>query len=358
MKKTMMLISKTCLLFTVVLITVTGCKSEDESQDRPDLESVEIRPEVVFDVVDDQPLQFFIESRGVVEPAQRIQITPRIGGFVEQHNIVEGRYVNQGDILLKLNDDEWVNEERSAYNEYQKAKNEYEIESRLRNDSGSGSNGDESLLRITTGLAEAELAWERVKLNLSYATLEAPFSGRVSAEQVVSNGAYVSAGQELGLLIDASKVRIRFDVLESEIDALEEGMSVELTGPGGKEFDGEIIAISPVVNTETKTGQVLVEVENPGYELKSGMTVEGRVFVRSESSKVRMPREALLERDGRTLVFKLNSNEVQWIYVTPEAMNSEWVLINHPEIAPGDTLAVDQHFSISHQQKVVPLLVN
>jgi hypothetical protein len=34
------------------------------------------------------------------------------------------------------------------------------------------------------------------------------------------------------------------------------------------------------------------------------------------------------------------------------------VLIDHPEIEPGDTLAVDQHFSISHQQKVVPLLVN
>jgi len=49
---------------------------------------------------------------------------------------------------------------------------------------------------------------------------------------------------------------------------------------------------------------------------------------------------------------------VEWIYVTPVAMNSEWILLDHENISPGDTIAVDQHFSISHQQKVVPLMLN
>ncbi|MAO65910.1 MAG: efflux transporter periplasmic adaptor subunit [Balneola sp.] len=345
------------LLITVTLFT--ACKSEEDTPEAPDADSVEIRPEVVFDVVDDEPLNFYIESRGVVEPLQRIQITPRIGGFVEEHNIEEGRLVEKGDILLKLDDEEWVNQERSAYNEYRSAKNEYEIEARFRNSNGDAENQNESLLRITTGLAEAELAWERAKLNLSYTTIKAPFDGRISTQQVVSSGAYVSAGADLGALIDAATARIRFDVLESEIDNLAEGMSVQVFGPGGTEYEGAIIAISPEVNPDTKTGQVLVEVENNDYDLKTGMTVDGRVFVRSRESKVRMPREALLERDGRTLVFRLlNNEEVEWIYVTPVAMNSEHVLIDHEDINPGDTLAVDQHFSISHQQKVVPLLVN
>lgn len=344
------------LIITAILFS--SCKTEQETPDTPDLDGIEIRPEVVFDIVDDEPLRFFIESRGVVEPLQRIQITPRIRGFVEEHNIVEGRLVAEGDILLKLDDEEWVNQERSAYNEYLKAKNEFDIESRLRNSSGQNENGDDRLLRVTTGLAEAELAWERAKLNVSYTIMLAPFSGRISTQQVVSKGAYISAGTDLGSLIDAATVRIRFDVLESEIDNLEVGMEVELFSPGGAQYIGEIIAISPEVKTETKTGQVLVEVNNEEYALKTGMTVDGRVFVRSEKSKVRMPREALLERDGRYLVFRLNKDEAEWIYVTPVAMNSDWILIDHPEIEPGDTLAVDQHFSISHQQKVVPLLVN
>ena len=349
------------ILFTIIFLS--GCKGEEEERDTPDQDSIEIRPEVVFAETDAEPLNFYIESRGVVEPLQRTKITARISGFIESHQIEEGAEVQQGDVLLQFVDDEWEYELQQAQNNYDKAKNQYDIDKRLRE--GYSGESNDQMIRINSGLAEAEVALERAKLNFSYTTIKAPFSGVVSLREVVDNrsfiseGSYITSGQQLGTLVDASKVRIRFDILESEIDNLGSGMGVTLTGPGGSEFEGRIVAISPEVDPETKTGQVMVEVDNPDRELKTGMTVEGRVFVRSEESKVRMPREALLERDGRTLVFRLlNNEEVEWIYVTPVSMNTDYVLIDHPEIEPGDTLAVDQHFSISHQQKVVPLMAN
>lgn len=349
-----------CLLLTGLLLT--SCKSKEEKRDTPDLDSIEIRPEVVFSVVDDEPLKFYIESRGVVEPLQRTKITARISGYVKSHKIEAGANVKKGEELLQFVNDEWEYELEQARNNYVKAKNQYEIDKRLRD--GYTGQSNEEMIRINSGLADAEVAYEKAKLNFSYTTVKAPFSGSLSLREVVTNrgfisqGSYVTAGQQLATLVDASKVRIRFDVLESEIDNLKTGMAVTLSGPGGNKFEGDIVAVSPVVDSETKTGQVIVEVDNQAGDLKTGMTVEGRVFVRSEKSKVRMPREALLERDGRTLVFKLNGDEVQWIYVTPVAMNTQYVLINNPEINPGDTLAVDQHFSISHQQKVIPLMAN
>jgi RND family efflux transporter MFP subunit len=349
-----------CVLITAMLFT--ACKSQEETPETPDQDSVEIRPEVVFDISDEEPLQFFIESRGVVEPLQRTIITPRISGYVESHNIEEGAYVEKGEVLLQFNDDEWAYELEQARNEFLKAQNQYEIDKRLR--VGYEGISNEEMIRINSGLADAEVAYERAQLNYSYTKITAPFSGRISLREAVTNrnyvsvGAYVSAGSQLGTLMDASKVRVRFDLLESEIDALAVGMTVTLVGPGGNEFEGSIIAVSPEVDPATKTGQVLVEVDNEDGDLLTGMTVEGRIFVRSQEGKVRIPREALLERDGRTLVFKLNNDEVEWIYVTPIGMNSDWVLIDNPEINPGDTLAVDQHFSISHQQRVVPLMAN
>ncbi|MDZ7715115.1 MAG: efflux RND transporter periplasmic adaptor subunit [Balneolaceae bacterium] len=116
-------------------------------------------------------------------------------------------------------------------------------------------------------------------------------------------------------------------------------------------------AVSPVVDSESKTGEVIVTAQNNSGVLRPGMTVEGRIQVEKLTGKIRIPRSAVLERDGgRTLVFKLHPDkaEVEWIYVTPKFQNSEWTLIDHPDIEPGDTLAVDKHFALSHLQKVDP----
>ncbi len=345
------------ILIVLPLLLLVSCKSKKETPETPELESIEILPEVVFDIVDDEPLRFYVESRGVVEPDQKILITPRIGGFVETHNVVEGRLLKKGDIILQFDQKEWKFRKDDAYNKYLKAKNKYETELRLRSELN-GDTKQNELMKINTGLAEAELNYERAKLDYSYTSIKAPFDGYISTKEVISKGAYVGAGRELGSFVNTNKVKIRFDVLEKEIAELKAGMAVELTGPSGNNFSGTIVAISPEINQESKTGQAIVEVDNSSRELKTGMTVEGRIFVRDATSKIRMPRESLLSRDGRTLVFKLNSGEVEWIYVTPVEMNTEWVLIDHEDINPGDTLAVDKHFSISHQQKVIPLMAN
>lgn len=344
-------------LFVIILGgLLISCKGEKEEVETPDLDSIEILPEVVFTVVDDEPLRYYIESRGVVEPIQKLVISPKISGFIEKHNIASGKEINKGDLILQFDKEELENSLQEAENNYLQAKNEYETT--IRSQQAYSGNFDDKLIRINTGLANAELIYERAKLNLKYTTMKAPFSGTVSTDEVLSVGAFIGAGKDLGSLLNTKKVRVRFDVLEKEVIQLNKGMDVEIKGPSNDEYIGKIVAISPEIDEESKTGQAIVEVNNPDGTFKTGMTVEGRIFVRSATSKVRMPRESLLARDGRTLVFKLNKNEVEWIYVTPEEMNTEWVLINHEEINPGDTLAVDKHFSISHQQKVVPLIAN
>jgi RND family efflux transporter MFP subunit len=335
-------------------VALTSCVEDGQERERPDYDSIEILPEVVFKAVDDQPLDFFIESRGVVEPLERVQIVPRLAGFIDYHSIEDGRYVNRGDTLIQLNRAEWEFQVKEAYNQYLNAKAEYDVEVKLRR--GEMTESEIEGFRITTGLADAEVAYERAKLDLSFTTITAPFSGIISTKEVISKGSYIQAGTEFGILIDYSTVRIRFEVLESEISQLKTGYPINIIDPAGNKIKGRIVAVSPEIDVRTKTGQVIAEAANPGLLLKPGMTVEGRVFVKSEKAKVRVPREAILERDGRSLVFKLHTNEVEWIYVNPVSMNTEWAILDHPDINPGDTLAIDKHFSISHQQKVIPIM--
>lgn len=336
-----------------------GCSETEDEIEKPDTSSIEIRPDVIFASTSDEPLQVYLESQGTVEPARDLTIQPRISGFIDWHIITDGRRVQRGDTLLRFISDEWRLRLAEARNTLDEAAQKLEIEQQLRSRDVNRSVLTESEIRNLEqqfGLAQARLALERAELEHSYTVLIAPFDGVIHTTLNLSGGAYINAGTQLGQLLDHDKVRVRLDVLESELAKLRTGMNVQISTPTGFSTTGTISTISPLINRDRKTGQIIVEVSNEGQRLKTGMTVNGRIITEVHRGRLRAPRAALLERDGRMLVFKLNNDMVEWVYVEPAIITPEHIILNEETLNPGDMLAVDRHFALSHQQKVTVLV--
>lgn len=345
------------LLFLGLVYTSCSEDSAEASIEYRNVEREEVLPVVIFDLADDRPLFHYIETQGTVEPLNDIVLYNRLNGFIDRHMLREGQSISRGDTIMSFQDDEWRLAVEEAQYVLGKAATDFRFERDQRLQSSDVEELPDEMIRYLQneyGFSEAQVRLQRAELDLSYTSLIAPFNGRIHTRMNYSQGQYLSAGTEIGRLVDDSKVRIRFDMLESELANIKVGMSVELETGFGYQATGVVEAVSPVVDSESKTGQVVALFDNPERQLLSGMTVNGRILTNSVEGRTRVPRSAMLERDGRSLLFILNNDEVEWVYIEPIAITSEWVVIDHPEISPGDTVAVDQHFAISHMQRVNP----
>lgn len=341
------------MLSLLILLGVhTACQRGD-SEVRPEVESAEVIPEVFVAMADSLPVEVTLPVRGQIEPIQEFPIKPRIAGFVTYSAIAEGRFLRKGETILTLDDREWKLTLENARLVHAEKKQDFEVEMRLRKEAGVTDLNAESVA-LRKGLRKAEVDVRQAELNVEYATITAPFDGYLTASGLIPQGRYVNSGEELGFLVDDAQVRVAFNLLEQELPRVRIGMAVEIQDDQGRTDRGEITQINPQVDPQTRTIRVIAQFNNADRRWIKGMLVSGRIILNRIDEGIRMPRSALLERDGRSLFFKISKGEAEWIYAKPIVATEKWVRVDVPELSTGDTVAVGRHFSISHLQKVKP----
>jgi len=108
----------------------------------------------------------------------------------------------------------------------------------------------------------------------------APLGGIV-VEKKVTEGMYVKTGTPVYTIADLSKVWVVFDAYERDLPWLQEGQAVSFhtVAEPGRKYEGKIIYIDPVLNPNTRTVRVRVNVSNKDKSLKPDMFVSGSVHV-------------------------------------------------------------------------------
>ncbi len=342
-----------------------------------------------------------ITANGVGEAERLVTVGAEVEGKIRSLPVVEGQWVSAGDVLVELDDTELLLErDRSAeayiYNLMNFAQDQIVVpgdSGAVVNRAGEGENALEFLrsfindeayntMLLQPGLEERlsklsredlfaaraqltaqRVALERAELDLQRARITAPFSGQVAGLEASSGpnnkswpvvGQDVGTGTDLMLLVDPDPIRVRVEVIESEISFVREGRRAEVTFPAypGEIFNGTIEAIDPVVDADRKTLSVTVRLPNGDRRLKPGMFAQVVLDTEIFQDRLLVPVEAVLLRDNRQLVFVVRDGRAQWVYVSTGLENEEWIEVHSEELEEGDVVITSGHFTLAHDVPV------
>ncbi|WP_181280571.1 efflux RND transporter periplasmic adaptor subunit [Aphanothece hegewaldii] len=143
----------------------------------------------------------------------------------------------------------------------------------------------------------------------SFAQIVSPITG-VVIEKVSQPGDLITAGGEIIKLGDFRQIKVIIPVSELEIEQIRSGKSVniKLDAFPNKTFTGYVSRISPIAQSVTRNVPVEIIIDNPEQQINGGLLARVS-FSNSNSKQVIVPESALSEESGKTVIYRVQTNE-------------------------------------------------
>jgi len=209
---------------SALVLGSSGCKKSAPPQTPPPT-AVTVAP------VQQQEIVEWEDFTGRTEAVERVDVRPRVSGYIQKVRFQSGQLVKKGDVLFEI-DPRWQKAEfdrRAA--EYEQARVRLAAAEReakrtkelLANKAISTEEGEQREAKFQeakAGLLAAEATRDSVKLDLEYMEVRSPIDGRVS-RALVTEGNYVSgmagSGTLLTTIVSVDPVHVYADVDENAL---------------------------------------------------------------------------------------------------------------------------------------------
>src|SRR5215216_4811285 len=145
--------------------------------------------------------------------------------------------------------------------------------------------------------------------NASY-TVRAPLSGYVTKVNK-SIGEQVAPGEAIVEISNLNTVWVEAPIFERDLSRLAGNVSATFTTPAypDQEFKGVVLDIGAVIDEQTRASKVIFQLPNAGRALRLGMQANVRLDAGEQVTAMLIPKEAVLEHEGKKIVYVLLSGE-------------------------------------------------
>lgn len=291
-----------------------------------------------------------INTSGRVHAAKDVQLMSPTAGMVEKVLVKNAAQVKKDEVILTFNNQmQMLAKEKALVNlkereiAYQDALLGYRgLDSSRMMDAYDN-------IKISSGLAAAELAYKEAQLELQNTYLKAPFDGIISDLELTS-GTVLTPNQLIGRIHSTDELAIVTEILEADALLLKPGMRADIKSLSGEELCmATVQQINPRV--EFHTGMVKVTLApNKKINLLPGMTTQVTIAVPFDNV-ITVPREAVVMRNGKQVVFTELNGVAKWNYVTTGRQNGKVVEIL-TGIKENQNVIVSNNLQLAHDALV------
>lgn len=289
------IITLSIIATAILSLNLVGCKSKDKEKDAPANDQIQAI-DVAYPVVDSVVLHR--EYPGTLKAANEVNLVARVNGYLVSTPYEPGSVVQKGAVLYCIEDSKYSNDVAQAQAQLNNARATYDYSSRqyqamkkaLESDAVSQMDviqAKSAMEEAEAAIKNAEAALHSAQLDLSYCTVTAPFTGRVS-KCAYSVGAYLGgAGSPvvLGTIYDDAQLNAYFAIedaqylkmLNAEINKENidyKAIPLSFTQELSHKYTGELDYLAPSIDPSTGTMSIRAKVNNPYGELRSGQYVK------------------------------------------------------------------------------------
>lgn len=344
-------------LYSVMLLLLCASCNDGKDPEEQAGKAASVAEAVAVETAAVEQGNFFNEtmSNGRLHPYEKANLAFSRGGQLQQLHVRNGDRVQRGDTLAALNNRRALLQLEQARIQVEQARTD--LLDLLLTQQGSEladtamlSPEKRAVLLVKSGLKAARNQLKEARLNYSESFIIAPFSGRI-ANVVVQGYNAVTAGENFCLLMNDEQWKVVFHLMESELGGVNQGSQVEVMPFHSAESPvaAHITTLNPVVDDNGLVEAEALLDQNPSWMME-GRNVKVKV-VKSLPGQLIVPKESMVLRSNREVVFTYEDGLAKWVYVNVVAENESQLAVAG-KLQAGDEVIVTNNLNLSHDAEV------
>ena len=313
----------------------------------------------------------YVRGLGTVQAFNTVQVKSRVDGNITQVQFTEGQEVKAGDPLFQIDP-----------RPYQAALEQ--AEANLQKDQSQLAGAQRDLARYakllqpgfqtrqsyedqmaTVGQAEGATKADQAlidssKLNIEYANIRSPITGRTGARLVdIGNFVQASGGTNLVTVTQMKPIFVTFTVPQDYLDQIRQNqaqapLAVQAYGSDDKTLlaTGRLTLINNQVDTTTGTVQLKATFDNDDERLWPGAFINARLIVSTKKNALTVPAQTVMQGPNGAYAYTINPDKTVDRKDVDVALTQDGMAVIDKGLTANESVVVDGQYRLTKGSKV------